>query len=197
MFNFLISALLIFLSACSNLSSPNTSQSVALRHYHQQIDLSGRLSAQYEQNNKPQAIHINFTWSQTPQQTLITLVSPTGQTLVTVLVNAQGAQLSQADKLPQFAKDVNQLMSDALGWPLPVAGLRDWLQGFITASHEVAITPAHSDDSYFLVDGWNLRYAAWASENNIERPKRLDLTRQTELAGLVSLRIVIDEWQTQ
>jgi len=196
MFNFLILCALFFLSACSNLPAPISDNS-APRQYHQQIDMAGRLSAQYEQNNKPQAVHINFNWSQTPQQTLITLTSPTGQTLATLLVNAQRAQLNQTDKPPQFASNVNQLMSDALGWPLPVAGLRDWLQGFMDATHDVAITPANSADSSFLVDGWNLRYAAWASENNIERPKRLDLTRQTGQAGLVTLRIVIDEWNTQ
>jgi len=165
--------------------------------------MAGRLSAQYEQNNQPQAIHINFTWSQTFQQTLITLGSPTGQTLATILIGPQGAQLDQANKQankqadnpPQFASDANHLMLDILGWPLPVDGLRDWLQGFIDSAHRVAITSANADK--FLVDGWNLIYTAWVTENTIERPKRLDLTRQTEQAGLVSLRIVIDEWNCQ
>jgi outer membrane lipoprotein LolB len=192
MFKFLILPILFFLSACSNLSTP-TSVNLLPRQYHQQIDMSGRLSVQYEQNNQLQAIHINFSWSQTSQQTTITLSSPTGQTLAMLLINDQGAQLNQGDKPPQFAVDANQLMFSTLGWPLPVAGLRDWLQGFIDAKHQVAITSANPD-TYFLVDGWTISYAAWAIENNTERPKRIDLKRQTDQAGLVSLRIVIDEW---
>lgn len=197
MFKFFIFAALLFLSGCSNLSNLSTPTANRLlpRHYHQQIDMAGRLSAQYEQNNQPQALHINFTWSQTPQQTRITLASPTGQTLATILVSAQGAQLSQADGPPQFARDVNQLMVNTLGWPLPVNGLRDWLQGFVDATHHAAITSANADN--FSVDGWNLTYTSWATENGVERPKRLDVTRQTEQAGLVSLRIVIDEWNEQ
>ncbi|PRC93772.1 lipoprotein insertase outer membrane protein LolB [Solimicrobium silvestre] len=189
----------ICLSACSSLtpSSPtNASQLPTTREYHQQIEMSGRLSAQYEANNKPQAVHINFSWSQTPQQTLITLGSPTGQTLATILINAQGAQLTQADKAPRFASDANQLFIDMLGWPLPIAGLKDWLQGFITADHATPITEATSNNA-LVVDGWLLRYASWQTENNVERPKRLDLSRQTEPAGLVSLRIVVDEWNGQ
>jgi len=197
MLKFFILPALFFLSACSNLSnlSTPTANTLSPRHYHQQIDMAGRLSVQYEKNNQPQALHINFTWSQTPQQTLITLASPTGQTLATILVNAQGAQLSQADRPPQFARDVNQLMANTLGWPLPVNGLRDWLQGFVDATHHVAITSANADT--FSVDGWNLIYKSWEIESNVERPKRLDVTRQTEQAGLVSLRIVIDEWNEQ
>lgn len=200
-FNSLILAVLFFLSACSNLGnlsnlSAPTSINTAPRQYHQQIDMVGRLSAQYEQNNQPQAIHINFTWSQSPQQTTITLTSPTGQTLATLLINAQGAQLNQAKKPPQFASDADQLLLTMLGWPLPVADLRYWLQGFLSAD-QPAMSSAHAESTYILVDGWNLMYPTWATENHHERPKRLDLMRQTEQAGLVSLRIVIDEWNGQ
>lgn len=157
--------------------------------------MSGRLSAQYETKNGSQAIHISFNWSQTPQQTLVTLTSPTGQTLATLLINEQGAQLNQSHKPTRFANDANQLLSDMLGWPLPVAGLRDWLQGFLGAGHNLPITSEIATNA-FSVDGWNLRYMGWQTENSIERPKRLDLTRQTEQAGLVSLRIVVDKWNT-
>lgn len=158
--------------------------------------MSGRLSAQYQHNNKPQAIHINFNWSQTPQQTEVTLTSPTGQTLATLLVNPQGVQLNRPNQPPQFANDANQLMLTMLGWPLPVTGLRDWLQGFMDPSHRMAITSAHSD-SYFIIDGWMISYITWAAEHHTERPKRIDLKRQTDEAGLVTLRIVIDEWNGQ
>lgn len=206
----LLLGLPLFLSACVNLvvptslsppqsaSSTSVSSTLPTRQYHQQIDMAGRLSAQYEQNNKPQAIHVNFNWSQTPQQTEITLVSPTGQTLAVVLVNESGAQLNQPNKPPQFASDVDQLLLDTLGWPLPISNLRNWLQGFINAEHHPALASVSSPaGTYFIGEGWMLEYTAWQKEqkeNNVERPKRLELKRQTEQAGLVSLRIVIDQW---
>lgn len=192
MLKFLLLPVFLFLSACGTVSPPTPTIE---RPYYPQIDLSGRLSVQYQRISKPQAIHINFNWSQTSQQTMITLTSPTGQTLAKLQIDAQGAQLKQADKPTQFASDADQLMSTTLGWPLPVAGLRDWLQGFMDDKHQVALSPAKlTNDTYLIIDGWNLTYPAWDVENHIERPKQLLLQRQTEQAGLVKIRIVIDEW---
>lgn len=180
------------LAGCSTVAP---TQNLAVRRYQPQIEMSGRLSAQYEANYRDQSISVHFTWTQTAQQTLISLSSPTGQTVATILINDQGAQLTQSDKPTRYASDINQLTTDVLGWPLPVGGLRDWLQGFLNSDHTTALTEATAA-SAFNVDGWALRYAAWLTENNLERPKRLDLSRQTEKAGLVSMRIVVDEWTT-
>ena len=191
---FLFAGVLITLSACTSLAPPSN-QPLETRSYQNRIDMAGRLSAQYEANYREQSISVNFIWSQTPDQTRISLNSPTGQTVATILINEQGAQLSQADKPTRYASDINQLSTEVLGWPLPVAGLRDWLQGYIDNAHAVALSPGTASQT-FNVDGWALRYASWQTEHNIERPRRLDLSRQTEQAGLVSLRIVVDEWST-
>lgn len=181
------------LSGCSSLMSAKPqAQQLTARSYHPQITMAGRLSAQYQTNGQPQSIYINFSWAQTEQQTFITLGSPTGQTLATILINSQGATFTQADKPARFATDVNQLFGDMLGWPMPVAGLRDWLQGYIDEAHTTPISEATAALP-FSVAGWSLRYASWETENNVERPKRLDLSRQTEQAGLVTLRIVVNE----
>jgi len=187
--------LLFVLSACSSMSPQLTNIPLTTRVYQPQIQMSGRLSAQYEANYREQSISVHFDWSQTPQQTAISFSSPTGQIVATILINGQGAQLTQADKPTQYASDINQLSTEVLGWPMPVAGLRDWLQGFVDADHSLPLTQATASQP-INVDGWSLRYASWLTENNIERPKRLDLSRQTEQAGLVSLRIVVDDWTT-
>jgi len=185
--------LLSLLSACGSLAPPLSNAPVVARSYQPQIAMSGRLSAQYEANYREQSISVHFNWSQTPRQTAISFSSPTGQIVATILINAQGAQLTQADKPTQYANDINQLSTEILGWPMPVAGLRDWLQGFVDAQHGTPLTQSTATQP-INVDGWSLRYASWETDNNIERPKRLDLSRQTEQAGLVSLRIVVDEW---
>jgi len=190
----LLTSMLAALSACTSLTS-QPPLPLETRSYFNQIEMTGRLSAQYEANYREQSISVNFTWSQTRDQTRISLNSPTGQTVATIFINALGAQLTQADKPTRYASDINALSTDVLGWPLPVAGLRDWLQGYVDAEHNNPLTQKTADQSY-TVDGWALHYASWLQENRIERPKRLDLSRQTEQAGLVSLRIVVDEWST-
>ncbi len=191
-------ALLTALAGCAStaLTPAQIAAANSSRAYAQKIEVSGRLSAQYESMSGPQSIHINFTWSQTPEQTLISLGSPTGQTVATILINDQGALLTQTDKPPRSANDPNQLFLEMLGWPLPIAGLRDWLQGFIKPDHQLAATPSDTNRS-FNAEGWDLRYPTWEIDQHSARPKRIDLSRQTEQAGLVSLRVVIDEWSTQ
>jgi outer membrane lipoprotein LolB len=187
----------VLLCACSTL--PLASRTMKERQYHPQIEMSGRLSVQYQHNQQPQAVHVRFHWSQTTQQTEVTLTSPTGQTLAALLVNGEGARLNQAGQPPRFARDVDQLMLDIVGWPLPVAHLRDWLQGFWDPDHRY-VMPSNDTDTYFITnDGWNVSYPVWekeSAETNSERPKRIDLTGQNE-QGTVSVRIVIDEWIPQ
>ena len=186
--------LLAGLGACATPQQTSTGP-LALRSYHEQIELSGRLSAKYEANYREQSISVHFNWAQTRQQTLISLSSPTGQTVATIVINAAGAELTRSGEPTRFAPTVDQLSTDLLGWPLPVAGLRDWLQGFLSAQHRTALTEASANQA-FTVDGWQLSYTSWQTENNLQRPKRLDLSRQTGQAGPVALRIVVDEWTT-
>ena len=114
------------------------------------------------------------------------------------LSSPTGATIRQAGQTPRSATDPNALAQQALGWPLPVAGLRDWLQGFANDTSGKRVS-ASSDNTAVINtdDGWQLQYASWepAVTGAGTRPKRIDLTRTTIEAGQVSIRIVIDTWQ--
>jgi outer membrane lipoprotein LolB len=135
---------------------------------------------------------------QTPSQTRITLLSPLGQTIALIDVSPQGASLTQAGQPVRHAPDVDALTAQTLGWPLPVSGLREWLQGIAqTASGQRFVaTPQQSE--VVTRDGWQIRYANWQPDDSPPpqaRPKRIDLVRNTQQAGDVSIRIAIDSWQ--
>jgi outer membrane lipoprotein LolB len=170
------------------------------RVYHQSISLEGRLSLRYQQNGHEQAVHGSFTWTQTPGLIVLHLLSPLGQTIAAIDVKPGMAMLRQSGKEPRVADDVNQLTEQALGWPLPVAGLRNWLQGFATdATGKPFIARPMDDDAVNAVttpDGWRIQYAGWqAPQAGGAYPKRIDLDRVTEQAGEVAIRIVIDKVQ--
>lgn len=160
------------------------------------IDLGGRLSVRYQNNGKDEALHGNFSWSQTPARTSVTLLSPLGQTMAIIDVSPEGATLVQAGQATRSAGSVDSLTTDMLGWPLPVAGMRDWLQGFAVdaAGRRFVATPANQEVT--TRDGWRIHYASWQDGSPSAAPKRIDLARATEQAGNVSIRIVIDTWQT-
>lgn len=198
-------ACVVLLAAgCATLTPPEavTDNTPAVeRRYNDAIDLSGRLSIRYEQDRREQAVHGSFTWNQSARHIVLSLLSPLGQTLATIDIKPGIAVLTQSGKAPMMAADVDVLTAQALGWPLPVSGLRDWLQGFGRSADGQPFVAQPSNDTvrFTTHDGWNLSYGEWqdnAAKTASNRPKRIDLARDTKQAGPVAIRIVIDSWQT-
>jgi outer membrane lipoprotein LolB len=200
-----LTALVLLLAGCASLSprpteTPQAEQAMRSRSFQDAIELAGRLSVLYQGAYKDEALHGSFTWAQRPAQTTVTLMSPLGQTLAVIDLTPDGATLTQAGQPPRAAADVDTLTAETLGWPLPISGLRYWLQGFAIDAggrHFVA-TPESSDVT--TRDGWRLHYTSWqdnASSTAPQRPRRIDLERSTQQAGNVAIRIVIDTWQTR
>lgn len=198
-------ALSAVLAGCATVAPPAappaTPTAQATRPYFQTIDMTGRLSVQYARGGGDESLHGSFNWSQSPERTVVTLLSPLGQTLAVIDVQPGSATLTQSGQLPRAAADADGLAQAALGWPLPVAGLRDWLQGFIPDRQgQLRGMAPESGATASTPDGWHITYAAWQQDNSsagaVPRPRRIDLARQTMEAGLVKLRIVIDNWQT-
>jgi outer membrane lipoprotein LolB len=193
-------ALALLLGGCASMVPPAETENAALsaRPYLDAISLTGRLSIRYQQNGRDEALHGGFAWDQHPGRTSVTLLSPTGQTLAVIDVGRDGATLTQAGQPVRAAGEVDALVAQALGWPLPVAGLRDWLQGFAVdaAGRRFIATPQKEDVT--TSDGWRIRYASW--QDNLQPPparipKRIDMERYTAQAGDVAIRIVIDTWR--
>lgn len=191
-------ALPILLAACAGVppAAPTLPDSGVTRAYQQSVDINGRMSVRYQINGRDEALHGSFEWRQRPDNTQLTLLSPLGQTLAQINVTPAGATLTQAGQPPLSAADADALASQALGWPLPVAGLRDWLQGMVTVpgGKRVALAPRDDGGDIVSADGWRLRFPAW-EDGTPARPRRIDLARSTEQAGDVALRLVIDSFQ--
>ena len=167
-----------------------------IRNYQQAIDIAGRMSVRYQQYGRDEALHGSFEWQQRPGKTQLTLSSPLGQTLAQIAILPDGATLTQSGQPPLAAANADALTAQALGWPLPVSGLRDWLQGNVTDSTGKKRVATQQDENTDIVtaDGWRIRYAAWDT-SAAPRPRRIDLTRTTAQAGEVALRLVIDTYE--
>ena len=178
------------------------------RIFNESIDLTGRLSLRYQQDGKDQSLDGKFTWRQEPGRTAITLSTPFGQTLAKIEIVPGASTLTRSSQPPRTEMDVDTLTASALGWPLPIAGLRNWLQGYATDSKgkPYVASPANVGDATFVTtaEGWQIHYTTWmpATSTNPDDtetlppyPKRIDLQRTTTQAGNITLRIVIDQWQ--
>lgn len=197
-------ALPLLLAACAGLApapiTPAAQHAAAIRPYQQAIDLAGRLSVRYQGRSREEALHGGFAWSQTPARVDVALLSPLGQTLAMIHETPSGASLQQAGQPVRYAADVDTLTTRTLGWPLPVSGMRDWLQGFATDTSGRRFVATPQSPEVTTRDGWHISYAAWNSGDSDAaplRPHRIDLEHFTAQAGKVAIRIVIDTWQAR
>ena len=182
-------------SGCTTLTPAITTSDTSRHPYQEKLSLNGRIHILYQQGGKEQSLPGNFEWLQNETDTNITLLSQLGQTIASINQNATGATLQQANQPTRTSPDLDTLLGETLGWPMPMLGLRDWLQGYIKNQEGKRIAVQAKENQTSIADGWQLRYVSWQEDAGKTHPRRIDLRRYTAQAGEVTLRIIIDEWK--
>nr|WP_311528817.1 lipoprotein insertase outer membrane protein LolB [uncultured Ralstonia sp.] len=165
----------------------------------------GRFSARYTQGNAEQSAVGSFLWRERGSDVQLELMSPLGQTLAIVSQSNQGATLELPNQPPRRAPEVDTLMQDALGFSLPVSGLRDWLRARPAPGTPARVArTVHNGQSRpetIEQNGWTVHYVAWADDGDNNdgadaakaRIRRLDLDRPHGTNGPLSVRLVLDQ----
>ncbi|SDH61638.1 outer membrane lipoprotein LolB [Duganella sp. OV458] len=181
------------LSGCATTATaPRSSAAVAA--YQDNIELAGGIFISYTRDGKREPLNGSFSWRQTSTNTDVNLISPTGQTVAVIHVTPNSATLTESGKPPKTAPDLDTLTRQALGWTLPVSGLRDWLQGYATDRDGKRFVASPSNDNVITRDGWKLEYVSWQDDSAaVPQPKRIDATRIVfgEAVDDMQIRIVI------
>jgi outer membrane lipoprotein LolB len=180
------------LTGCATTGANLSNSSVGA--YRDSIDLSGRLSVNYQKDGRPESVTGNFNWIQRPGRIDVTLASPLGQTIAAISVTPESATLTQAERAPRVAQDIDTLSAQALGWSLPVSGLRDWLQGYATDANGKRFVASPANNSVYTKDGWRLRFVSWQDDKAAPpMPRRIDAERSASAdSDELAIRIVID-----
>jgi outer membrane lipoprotein LolB len=125
------------------------------------------------------------------------LDSPLGSTLARVEVDPQGARLTapgnSAGQREVRGASAEALTYEVLGWPLPVAGFRDWIDGRPVPTR-AATEHTTNEGKAFEQDGWTISVLERFDEGR-GPPRRLVFERP-EAQGLtpaITLRLVLDE----
>jgi outer membrane lipoprotein LolB len=185
-----ILAIAALLGGCAT-STANLSHA-PVAAYKESIDLSGRLSVSYQKDGQPQGVNGNFNWVQRPGRIDVSLANPLGQTMATIAVTPQEATLTQSGREPIVASDIDTLTRRTLGWPLPVAGLRDWLQGYAIDASGKRFAASPAANTVFTQDGWRLRFVEWQDETAAHPvPRILTAQRSAATSDELEIRIVI------
>ncbi len=182
------------LSSCSTTKPLTAEQMARPRNYQESVNMTGKINIQYQQNDKTETLTGNFEWQQNSNELSITLSSPLGQTIAIIRENAQGASLEQSKQDPRYANNVEQLLTESLGWSLPIAGLRDWLQGFDRNLQGQRYAVPTRDNHRSMTQGWQLDFTSWQEDGEQIHPKLINLYRHTEEVGDLKIRLAILEW---
>lgn len=172
-----------------------TSSNVAtVGAYRDTIDLDGRLSVNYQKDGKLESLTVNFDWTQRPGRVDVTIASPLGQTLATIEVTPQSATLTQAGRAPVVEADIDSLSQRTLGWPLPVSGLRDWMQGYAVDAQGQRFSASPARNEVVTKDGWRLRFIAWQDPNAAQPAPRIIHASRAAVGDIqdLEIRIVIN-----
>lgn len=162
---------------------------------HKRIALAGRFSVHYRKDGKEESLHGSFRWGQDNDHAHIVLMSPLGDTQAVIDVTPDVATLTSSGKITRTADDVDALALEALGWPMPVSGLRDWIQACMhnEQGRRVLVTPESRELA--TSDGWRITYPVWEDDGQgRRRPKRIDLHRSDREWAEISVRLIVDEW---
>ncbi len=148
--------------------------------------LNGRIAIKHDGNHSS----ANVRWTHAAETDDILLMAPFGQTVARIHSNAREVVLDTADK-HYTAQDTEELTQRALGWHLPLAGLRFWVLGLPAPESKALIErDANGQMSMMQQDGWDIRYTRYAAPTQDSLPLRINVQREG-----MELKLLIDEWE--
>lgn len=191
----LAAAAVVALAGCASvkLQGPSTSNAATAvtaqtsRAYH------GRFAVQYvDQNGQQRNAYGNFDWQEAGDTVTLQLRNPLGQTLAIVTSSPASASLELPNRQPLTADNVSTLMQNALGFALPVEGLRYWLQPSPAPTSKAKTEQDPQDPSRLKEirqDGWTIDYLAYA-DAPATGIKRVNLSREEPP---LDIKLVLDQ----
>jgi outer membrane lipoprotein LolB len=153
----------------------------------------GRFAVQYnDQNGTQRDAYGNFDWRETGDTVTLQLRNPLGSTLAIITSSPASATLELPNRQPLVADNVSTLMQNALGFALPLEGLRYWLQPSVAPTSKATTTPDPEQPSRLKEiqqDGWTIDYVAYA-QAPATGVKRVNLAREEPPLGI---KLVLDQ----
>lgn len=145
------------------------------------------LLVEYRQGERD-AVQGGFALRDSAQGQRLDLANPMGSTLARIDITPQRAVLTRSDGSTDVAPHADALVEQVLGSPIPVVGLRDWMQGRLAPG---AARDVVRDDQGNLVrftqDDWRVELSRY---DNLG-PRLLRL-RRAESGRDISLRLIVD-----
>ncbi len=180
--------LVLLISACATLPPPAPADRTH----------SGRFSLQLSENGKRESSSGRFSLAVRGADLTLDLATPIGTTLARVELTPGGARLTapSPDGIREIrGADPESLTRELLGWPLPVAGIADWILGRPAPDRPAEVHTEAGRAVSFEQDGWAIAVLE-RFDHGTGAPRRLSIARagreQPGISPAITLRLVLD-----
>mgnify|MGYP001558981300 CR=1 FL=1 len=176
---------IVFLSGCASLRAYRVPIPPSIQLESAPFVLNGRISVNYQGQRHSVGLH----WTHQTQSDEILLLAPLGKTVARIVSDARHAVLDQGEQHHE-AGDIETLMTQVLGWHLPLNGLHYWVLGKATMDSPSQIERDRQGRVEVLRQaGWEVRYLSYADNTSSSLPSRMELSRDD-----LQVKLFIDEW---
>ena len=184
----LVGLSLVLLSACAlSPSTPSQTESAAVAAQ-QVFERSGRFALSVEgADGSRDAVQGSFNWLEQAQGLQLDLRNPMGTVLARIRVQPQGTWLEYPNGQIEYAASPDELVTQVVGYPIPVEGMRDWLKGQTGPKPTQHLETEQQQPVAFEQDQWRVRLSHYDSQG----PTRLQMHRH-QSAQSIAVRIVVD-----
>ncbi len=192
---------LLLLGACSTPpAKPGDAMSVSwgkqqsLLEQIQQWDISGRIAVQTSDTGG----QADFSWQQSTSEYRIRLQAPLGAGTTWIEGDVHGVVVRTSSGESLADSDVDSLLYQINGWPLPVSGLYYWVRGIPSpaSSHRVTLWHDNAMPEVIEQDGWRIEFRSHNRVNGMLLPRKLFISRLNEEDGQqVDVRLIIRQWE--
>jgi len=166
-----------------------------------QWSINGRIAVQTNHDGG----QADYSWQQlNTTDYKIRLQAPLGAGTTWINGDAQGVSLRTSSGDVLFDTDVDKLMRQMNGWPLPVNGLRYWVLGLpsVTTAYSVSEWKPNGLPGVMLQDGWRIEFRRYKKVSGILMPHKLFI-RRADVQDIgdaenneedIDVRLIIRQW---
>ncbi len=135
----------------------------------------------------------SLQWDVDPETSRLGFHGAMGRGAWQLQLDSEGAVLRQANGEIQTAADVDGLILDRIGWPIPVDALQWWVRG-LAAPTFVDDRKIDFEGRLISLDqlGWKVMFDRYNSVDGVELPIRLNATREQ-----YRVKLAISRWRLE
>ena len=138
----------------------------------------------------------NVVWTYSDQSNSVQLFGPLGAGAIRLEFDQYGVQLSDSKGLMHSGDSAERLLTQLVGWPIPVDSLAYWIvaQADPQAAYRY-ILDEQGRLSNLEQFGWKIMFSDYRTYGDYVRPRRVSAIKKfADQRGLVSVKLIAKTW---